>query len=414
MYRKSLGMAVAISFWFVQNIFAHTLFISPPATGEEINKIVADAEEGDTVLFRSGHYFVNNIIIQKSIYLKGENSPVLDGHGKYQIISIESNDVIVDGFKLINTGLSDMFEFSAIRIVNSRRVSIKNNILENVFFGVYCLNVSQSSISNNRIKSNSIHELQSGNGIHCWKSDSLHIFNNYISGQRDGIYFEFVTNSFIERNISEKNLRYGLHFMFSQYNNYSHNIFSNNGAGVAVMFSHHVTMYKNIFAENRGESSYGILMKEIRDSKVEKNYFTKNSIGILMEGTSRINVENNTFESNGWAFKIQASCEDIMISANRFFGNTFDVATNGTLVLNKFSGNYWDKYEGYDLNKDGIGDVPYRPVSMYSMITEKIPYSIMLFRSFMVMLLEKTEKIIPSLTPIDLKDDHPLMKPPEL
>ncbi|MBK5285546.1 MAG: nitrous oxide reductase family maturation protein NosD, partial [Bacteroidia bacterium] len=72
--------------------------------------------------------------------------------------------------------------------------------------------------------------------------------------------------------------------------------------------------------------------------------------------------------------------------------------------------NYWDKYDGYDINKDGIGDIPYRPVSLFSMVAEKMPYSLMLFRSFMVMLLEKAEKAIPGITPIDLKDDSPLMK----
>lgn len=73
--------------------------------------------------------------------------------------------------------------------------------------------------------------------------------------------------------------------------------------------------------------------------------------------------------------------------------NTFDVGTNGSLVLNNFDGNYWDKYEGYDLNKDKIGDIPYRPVSLFSMILEKIPPAMMLFRSFMVTLLDKTRKL---------------------
>ncbi|NJO25790.1 MAG: hypothetical protein HC867_08575 [Bacteroidia bacterium] len=47
---------------------------------------------------------------------------------------------------------------------------------------------------------------------------------NHIQGHRDGIYFEFVTDSDIKQNISEKNIRYGLHFMFSHNDNYIHNI----------------------------------------------------------------------------------------------------------------------------------------------------------------------------------------------
>ena len=109
--------------------------------------------------------------------------------------------------------------------------------------------------------------------------------------------------------------------------------------------------------------------------------------------------------------KIQASCMDISLSNSNFINNTFDVGTNGSLVLNTFDHNYWDKYDGYDINKDKIGDIPYRPVSMYSMIVEQNPSAMMLFRSFMTTLLDKTEKILPTLTPENLKDDHPLMKP---
>ena len=405
-------------FWFfficygftISDLQAMKWFVRPLDNTTAINKVLENAFPGDTILFRSGHYVVNNILVLKSLVLLGENYPILDGKHKSQIISVGADNVTIDGLKLVNSGFSDMNEISAIRLQNVSHAIIRNNILENVFFGIYCLNATNCFISGNKIKSAAEHELQSGNGIHCWKSDSMHIFNNYISGQRDGIYFEFVTNSYILNNISEGNLRYGLHFMFSHNNIYTGNTFSFNGAGVAVMYSHHVTMTKNTFTQNLGEASYGILMKDISDSYVEGNFFTMNTIGIYMEGTNRIKVLKNTFTGNGWAFKIQASCSDILVERNKFSGNTFDVATNGSLMLNKFTGNYWDKYEGYDLNKDGIGDVPYRPVSLYSMIAERMPYSIMLFRSFMVMLLERTERAVPGLTPIDMKDERPLMK----
>jgi len=410
MLKKSGLFILCFLFHSASILNARSFFVYPALSSTEINKVLENASPTDSIIFRSGYYLINNLVILKPLVLTGENYPVLDGSNKNQIISIGSDDVTIDGFKLVNTGFSDMNEISAIRIQNARNVTIKNNVLENVFFGVHCLNATNCLIINNKIRSHAVRELQSGNGIHCWKSDSMHIIKNYISGQRDGIYFEFVTNSFIEENISEKNLRYGLHFMFSHSNSYSGNTFNNNGAGVAVMYSHRVVMTNNTFSQNQGEASYGILMKEISDSHVKGNHFSKNSIGIYMEGTSRILVENNSFVSNGWAFKIQASCADITVKKNKFVGNTFDVSTNGSLVLNKFVNNYWDKYEGYDLNKDGIGDVPYRPVSLYSIITERMPYSMMLFRSFMVMLLERTEKAVPGLTPVDLKDDKPLMK----
>jgi nitrous oxidase accessory protein len=150
-----------------------------------------------------------------------------------------------------------------------------------------------------------------------------------------------------------------------------------------------------------------LLLKEISDSYIDGNYFKKNTSGVYMEGASRISMQKNSFSDNGWAIKMQANCMDINIEQNNFISNTFDVGTNGSLVLNTFKNNYWDKYEGYDLNKDRVGDIPYRPVSMYSMIIEKNPPAMILFRSFITTLLDKSEKLIPSLTPENLKDDHP-------
>lgn len=253
-------------------------------------------------------------------------------------------------------------------------------------------------------------EIQSGNGIHCWKSDSMYIYNNTVSGQRDGIYFEFVTNSKIEKNVSEKNVRYGLHFMFSHFDSYTNNIFRHNGAGVAVMYTHDITMYGNTFTDNWGSAAYGLLLKDISNSTIEKNNFTGNTTGIYMEGSSRLKIHHNNLSGNGYAMKIQASCDGNVIEKNNFKGNTFDVTTNGTLVQNDFDNNYWDKYSGYDLNRDGIGDVPHHPVNMFSMIIEQMPVAMIFFRSFMVDLMDRTEKAIPSLTPENFRDNKPRMK----
>jgi nitrous oxidase accessory protein len=236
------------------------------------------------------------------------------------------------------------------------------------------------------------------------------IENNRVSGQRDGIYFEFVTNSHIVNNISENNIRYGLHFMFSHYNSYMHNVFSHNGAGVAVMYTHNVTMTGNSFNDNWGSASYGLLLKDISNSTIEKNNFNGNTTGIYMEGSSRIHISHNNLKSNGYAMKIQASCDANVIVENNFTGNTFDVTTNGTLFQNDFDSNYWDKYDGYDLDRDGTGDVPFHPVNMFSMILEQMPVAMIFFRSFMVDLMEKTERAIPSLTPENFRDNKPLMK----
>jgi len=406
-----MKIAFIILCFCCQHVYGHTIKVGRLQPYQTISAAITAAGDRDTIIVEYGIYKEKNLIINKPLVLKGINHPLLDGAHTYEIISVKADYVTVDGFLLKHTGVSSMIDYAAIKIYNRHNTTIINNIIKDAFFGIYFQNCSNGLIQNNTLAADRSEDQQSGNGIHCWKSDSMRIIGNTVTGHRDGIYFEFVTNSVIWRNTSEKNLRYGLHFMFSNNDAYITNIFKNNGAGVAVMFSHHVKMFHNYFEENWGDGSYGLLLKEIVDSYIEKNQFIKNTIGIFLEGASRIEMNGNIFQRNGWGMKIQANCADIIVTGNNFIGNTFDVSTNGTLVLNTFNGNYWDKYDGYDLNKDQKGDIPYRPVSMYSVIVEKNPPAMILFRSFITTLLDKTEKVLPSLTPENLKDAYPLMKP---
>jgi nitrous oxidase accessory protein len=343
--------------------------------------------------------------------MRGINYPVIDGENKYEILTIRANGVVVEGIVFRNSGRSSYMDIAALRIADSRFVTVRNNRFEFAFFGIYSQHATSCTITGNKLSSDAKDEINSANGIHCWKSDSMKIEGNTITGHRDGIYFEFVTNSIIKGNISYLNVRYGIHFMFSNNDTYVSNTFKNNGAGVAVMYSNHINMHQNLFADNWGSAAYGILLKDISDGTISGNTFRNNSVGVMMEGSSRLQIEKNTFSSNGWALKIQANCADNLLTLNNFTGNSFDIATNGDLVLSRFEKNYWDKYDGYDLNRNGVGDVPYHPVSLYAMITERNPSSMMMYRSFMATLIDKIEKVMPVLTPVELKDNHPLMKP---
>ncbi|WP_395050496.1 nitrous oxide reductase family maturation protein NosD [Flavobacterium sp.] len=388
---------------------AKVIEVGPNKPIKSIKTAINLAKIGDTVLVYKGLYREGNIVINKRIVFLGKDYPVLDGQKKYEVLSIKADRVIVKGFKVIRSGRASLEDPCGIKVYNRNFVVIQNNILDDNFFGIYIQNGANCSIKNNKIVAYGTEEQEIGNGIHCWKSDNLQIVANTISGHRDGIYFEFVTNSVIWRNISTKNIRYGLHFMFSNDDAYISNFFKNNGAGVAVMFTKRVKMFNNHFEENWGDAAYGLLLKEISDSYISGNTFAKNTIGIHMEGTNRILVEKNVFRANGWGMKIQASCMDNTIQNNNFVGNTFDISTNGSLVLNTFNSNYWDKYEGYDLNRNGIGDVPFHPLSLFAVLTERNPSAMLLFRSFMITLLDKSEKVLPSITPDNFIDKTPLM-----
>jgi len=399
-----------ILIFLMLDAMANTIVVGKDRAISTLRQGVNAAKDGDTIFLNKGTYKEGNIIIRKAIYLIGVDQPILDGEVQHEILTLSGRNILVRGIQFINAGYSSMNDFAAIKIIDATNITIEKSNISNSSFAIHIANTTHSVIRNNIFKGNNKSEHSSGNGIHLWKCDNMLIENNFIQGHRDGIYLEFVTNSMIKKNRSEKNIRYGLHFMFSNDDTYQDNIFKNNGAGVAVMYSKKVRMEGNHFEENWGASAYGILLKEIKEGSVSNNTFLKNTVGIFMEGSSRLLIEKNAFKNNGWAIKVQASCDDNNFYNNNFTGNSFDIATNGSISLNKFYKNYWDKYEGYDINKDGIGDIPYHPVSMYSMIVEQNPYALMLMRSFTVQLLDKAEKAIPSLTPESLVDKTPLMK----
>jgi nitrous oxidase accessory protein len=394
----------------LQPALARTIPVGSNQAVKSIKQAIGLAREKDTILLHAGIYREGNIQLSKSLVLLGQNSPVIDGESKYEMLTITGKNIVISGITFRNAGYSSLNDYAAVKIVDATNIIIENNLVLNSFFGIHFSNCSQFTVRNNKITGTPKTEQSTGNAIHLWKCSGALIENNLVQGHRDGIYFEFVTGSVIRNNISVANIRYGLHFMFSNDDDYFHNTFRKNGAGVAVMYSKRVRMEQNHFEENWGPSAYGILLKDITDSYIQHNTFLKNTVGIHMEGSSRINIQQNLFKENGWAIKVQASCDDNNFHHNNFYSNSFDVGTNGTLVLNKFYSNYWDKYEGYDMNKDGVGDVPYHPVSMYAMIVEQNPNALILMRSFTVQLLDKAEKAIPSLTPEHLADGHPLMK----
>lgn len=389
------------------NCYARTITTGPAIS---IKKAVASAKDGDTIIITKGLYKEGNIVIQKSIAIIGQNNPILDGENKYEIFTVSGNNITIKGICFQYSGYSAMNDYASIKVIDANNVTIENNTIINAYFAIHLSNTSYAIVRNNTIKGSPKSEQLTGNGIHLWKSNHALIENNNIQGHRDGIYFEFVTFSTVKKNFSQLNIRYGIHFMFSNDDTYLNNTFQNNGAGVAVMYSKKVTMQGNHFEQNWGPSAYGILLKDISDSYISGNTFFKNTVALHLEGTSRIEITKNIFKENGWAVKIQASCNDNNFHQNNFIQNSFDVGTNGSLVLNNFDNNYWDKYDGYDMNKDGKGDVPYHPVSMYSMISEQNPSTLILLRSFIVSLLDKAEKAIPSLTPENLADTKPSIK----
>jgi nitrous oxidase accessory protein len=389
---------------------AQTIEVCSSCHISTLKDAITQAKDFDTIMIKKGTYKEYGVIINKPLTIIGKNYPVIDGEMKGEIITIISDNVVVDGLFIINVGKSYTADYAAIRVKNSKNFIIKNLVLEKLFFGIYIEKSRDGKVFHNKIVGEAVEEYNSGNGIQLWYSKNIQIEHNFVQHVRDGIYLEFSDNCVIKNNVSALNVRYGLHFMFSNDDTYQDNTFENNGAGVAVMFSKRIKMFNNIFKENWGTASYGLLLKEINDAEIEGNTFADNTIGINVEGSNRINYKHNNFKNNGWAIKIKGACYTNIFKENNFLYNSFDIAYNSKVNDNEFDRNFWSSYTGYDLDKNGIGDVPYRPVKLFSYIVNRTPETIILLRSMFIDIIDFSEKVSPVFTPDNLLDNNPLTK----
>lgn len=378
---------------------------------DSIKEGIRKADPYDTVMVHSGTYHETDIWIEKPLTLLGKGRPVVDADSQeVQVFILRGDSITFGGFDIRNMGMSYMDDLAAVRAVKSEGGVIQNNRIEDAFFGIYLQGSKGYKVHNNRVTDDAKTQASSGNAIHLWKTDSSEICHNYVAGYRDGIYFEFVEESEIHHNYSENNLRYGLHFMFSNHDLYAQNTFRDNGAGVAVMFSKKIEMRGNHFFENQGGSSYGLLLKEINYSRISGNTFEKNTVGITAEGTNDVRIDSNSFLNNGKAIDMKGNCVGNKVVFNDFVANSFEVVTNSAQNRNRYERNFWSSYAGYDLDRDGIGDEPHRPLSLYAKVIDEIPAAAILMKSFFVRLLDLGERVMPTLVAEDLTDEEPRMK----
>jgi nitrous oxidase accessory protein len=382
--------------------------------GEAITRIgdaIAQASDGDRIRILPGTYREGTISVDRSVALIGEGFPVLDGEDTHPVIVVRADDVEIRGLLIRNAGVSHTRDNAAIRFEEVARCVAEGNRLENNFFGIYLAKTRDCRVTGNLLEASGTRESSSGNGIHLWNARNTRIERNRIVGHRDGIYLEFAEVATLNGNQSEGNLRYGLHFMFSSDTEYTGNVFRDNSAGVAIMYSRRVRIEGNRFEDNWGAAAYGLLLKEMTDSEIRGNTFRRNTVALYSEGSARNQIRGNVFVRNGWAVRVRSNSRENHFAENDFVDNAFDVSTDSRRNANTFAGNFWSRYDGYDLTGDGVGDLPFRPVRLFSLVVERTPAAMVLLRTFFVDLLDLAERVMPVLTPETLVDESPRMRP---
>ncbi|MEO5568995.1 MAG: NosD domain-containing protein, partial [Gemmatimonadaceae bacterium] len=267
-----------------------TISVGP---GESIARAIAGAKPGDRVTLSRGVYSESTIVIDRPLTLTGEPGAVIDGSRATHILRIEADDVTVRGLSFRNVATSHVEDRAAIRAGEVRNCVIEDNRIDDAFFGIYLAGTSACRVARNVLRARRATEDSSGNGIHLWTARDVDVVGNRIEGHRDGIYLEFVHDSRVVGNTSSGNVRYGLHFMYSDNCRYERNAFTANGAGVAVMYTKGVRMSDNRFEGSWGPAAYGLLLKEVYDAALERNVFTANTTALVADGASRLFARAN-------------------------------------------------------------------------------------------------------------------------
>ncbi|MBI4428883.1 MAG: nitrous oxide reductase family maturation protein NosD [Ignavibacteriales bacterium] len=341
-----------------------------------LQSLISNAQAGETILVPAGEYD-GNIIIDKKLILIGLGSPVIRGTGVGSVITVKVDSCVVRGFVVERSGKMLVDEDAGILVKSDYNV-IEDNVLQDVLFGVYLFGADNNRVRRNDIRGRKELELgERGSGIHLWNSYDNILDGNDIADVRDGFYIQNASRTHIERN-NVRGVRYGLHYMYADSNVFLLNSFTDNVAGAAVMYSRGIRIRNNAFLRNRGFASYGILFQDCHDMIVDSNVVADNNIGLFFEASRNNVFQHNIIARNDAALQMFQNSNGNVFTENNFIDNLSPLLVVGKKTETRWNrndrGNYWSSYDGYDIDQDGVGDVPMKIQNLFQYLEGKAPH----------------------------------------
>ncbi|MEK9137970.1 MAG: nitrous oxide reductase family maturation protein NosD, partial [Bacteroidota bacterium] len=292
---------------------------------------------------------------------------------------------------------------------------VEGNELRDVLFGIYLLHAEHNIIKNNRIVGRRHLELgERGSGVHIWNSQHNTFIGNTITDARDGFYIQNASHSFIENN-EAYGIRYGLHYMYADSNVFLRNRFHDNVAGAAIMYSRGITMRHNVFSHNRGFASFGILFQDCHGLVADSNVISDNVVGMFFESSTSNYFRHNVIAQNDIALQMFQNSISNTFTENNFIDNLNPLAIVGKRTESHWSengrGNYWSQYDGFDLDDDGVGDVPMKIQNVFNYLEGRNANVRLYLYSPASQALAVAARAFPIIDVTKEADDHPLLRP---
>lgn len=385
------------------------------AAGTGLEVAVAAAPAGAILRLEPGIHRAS-VVIDKPLTLEGEPGTIVEGPGEGSVVVIKAPDTVVRGLTIRGSGASLASEDSGIYVLKTATGAlIEDNRIDGNLFGVFLKGSPMAVVRHNRIVGRQdLRMSERGNGVHLWNAPGAKVIANDIQWGRDGI---FATTS--ERNEFAENrfadLRFAVHYMYTNHSIVRDNVSIGNHVGYALMFSRDIEVARNL---SQGDRDHGLLFNYANDSQVVDNAVVDGGEKCVFIYNTNNNVfRRNLFQGCGIGIHFTAGSERNVVSDNAFIGNRFQVKYVGTRNLvwtENGIGNYWSDQPAFDLNGDGIADQPYRPNGLVDHILWRVPRAKMLLTSPAMQLLKQAQAAFPAILPGGVIDIAPLMQPPHV
>jgi nitrous oxidase accessory protein len=374
---------------------------------------LVDAAEPNSVLTPTPGTYAGPVVIDKPLTIDGAGQVTIDGGGKGTVILLDTDGATLKGLRLTNSGNSHNDIDSGVQVRGKFNV-IKDNVIDDCLFGVDLQQSEDNIVRRNRISSKPVELGIRGDAIRLWYSFRNKITDNIVRDSRDTVVW-YSRDNLIARN-DARGGRYSLHFMYSQTNLVEDNHYEDNTVGIFLMYSDGVIVRNNLIANASGATGIGIGFKETSDVTIENNRVLYCAIGLYLDvspyqpGTSN-HIRDNLVAYNGVAVRFLNDWQGNSFIGNKFQGNITQVVVEGgkTANRNHWEGNFWDDYEGFDRNGDGIGDTVYSLYDYADRLWMDVPPAQFFKGSPMLEVLDFLERLAPFSEPdLMVQDPRPL------
>lgn len=393
-----------------------TIFFSLYAN--ELQAVIDSAKAGSKIELPKG-VFEGNIVINKPLIIVGQGKEtVIKGINKGTVIKIRSSNVVIENLTIIDSGSRHEDVDAAISIKDAKFCTIKNCIIKNCLFGIDLQNVKNSTIENNLITSKDFPLGIRGDGIRLWYSNDNILRKNRLYKSRDFVIW-YSHGNIIEENVGEYG-RYSLHFMYAGKNIVKKNFYKHNSVGIFFMYSKDTIAKENIVISSLGTTGIGIGLKDASNFTIKNNTILYCAKGFYIdrspfEPDMSNKIVNNKILYNSIGMHFHSLSINNIIKGNIFKGNidnVFDDSGGGNIhsIKNHWEMNFWDDYQGFDSDGDGIGDIPYNLYYYADKMWLLNPNIKFFYGSPVITILNFLAKLAPFSEPIKiLSDPKPLM-----